>query len=153
MSLHPYEFCSLFSTCFEIWIWNLVNTFSMWHDTSRLRFIAIWSLGPSLHAAVSYINYFSFIFSWIKINSSNFIHRLPFIYCLTKTSVFRKSHIFEILVIICARFWFSGLSGFSTCFKISFWNLICTSITWHNTWLGYKRQVRHWWVIKSHRKL
>ena len=38
------KFYSLFSTCFEIWIWNLVYTSSRWHDTWGLSFITIRSM-------------------------------------------------------------------------------------------------------------
>ena len=36
------------STCFEISIWNLVYTFSRWHDMSSFSWITIGSLWPSL---------------------------------------------------------------------------------------------------------
>ena len=38
------KFYRLFSTCFEIWIWNLVYTSSRWHDTWGLSFITISSM-------------------------------------------------------------------------------------------------------------
>ena len=40
------------STCFEISIWNLVYTFSRWHDMSNLSCIKIGSLWPSLQPKV-----------------------------------------------------------------------------------------------------
>ena len=40
------------STCFEISIWNLVYTFSRWHDMSSLSCITIGSLWPSLQPKV-----------------------------------------------------------------------------------------------------
>ena len=47
-SVRPSEFFGLFSTWFEISIWNLVCTISKWHDTSsfKLSFIAIRSIWP-----------------------------------------------------------------------------------------------------------
>ena len=38
------SFLTFFSTCFEIWTWNLVYASSRWHDRSRLSFITIRSL-------------------------------------------------------------------------------------------------------------
>ena len=35
------KFSELFSTCFEIWTWNLVYTSGTWYDTSSLSVIAI----------------------------------------------------------------------------------------------------------------
>ena len=46
-SVRP-RFPDFSSTCFEISIWNLVYTFSRWHDMSSLSFITIGSLWPSL---------------------------------------------------------------------------------------------------------
>ena len=40
------------STCFEISIWNLVYTFSRWHNMSSLSCITIGSLWPSLQPKV-----------------------------------------------------------------------------------------------------
>ena len=37
-------FSKPFSTCFEIWTWNLVYTFGRWHDTSGFSFITTRSL-------------------------------------------------------------------------------------------------------------
>ena len=48
MSVRPSEFSGLFSTCFEITIWNLVYAFRRWHDMSSLSFITIGSFWPSL---------------------------------------------------------------------------------------------------------
>ena len=45
-SVRP-SFPDFFPTCFEISIWNLVYTFSRWHDMSNLSFITIESLWPS----------------------------------------------------------------------------------------------------------
>ena len=39
----PESFWAFFSTCFEIWTWNLVCTLR-WHDTSNMSFITIRSL-------------------------------------------------------------------------------------------------------------
>ena len=45
------------STCFEISIWNLVYTFSRWHDMSSLSCITIGSLWPSLQPKVDQTNF------------------------------------------------------------------------------------------------
>ena len=37
----PESFLSFFSTCFEVWTWNLVYTPGRWHGTSSLSFITI----------------------------------------------------------------------------------------------------------------
>ena len=55
------EFSGLFSTCFEISIWNLVYAFSRWHDMSSLSFITIGSLWPSLQPKVGQTQ---FLQSW-----------------------------------------------------------------------------------------
>ena len=47
------------STCFEISIWNLVYTFSRWHDMSSLSCIKIGSLWPSLQPKVGQTYFFS----------------------------------------------------------------------------------------------
>ena len=49
------------STCFEISIWNLVYTFSKWHDMSSLSWITIGSLWPSLQPKVGKTH---FLQSW-----------------------------------------------------------------------------------------
>ena len=49
------------STCFEISIWNLVYTFSGWHDMSSLSCITIGSLWPSLQPKVGQTH---FLQSW-----------------------------------------------------------------------------------------
>ena len=49
------------STCFEISIWNLVYTFSRWHDMSILTCITIGSLWPSLQPKVGQTH---FLQSW-----------------------------------------------------------------------------------------
>ena len=59
-SVRP-SFPDFFSTCFEISIWNLVNTFSRWHDMSSLSFITIGSLWPSLQPKVGQTQ---FLQSW-----------------------------------------------------------------------------------------
>ena len=51
-SVRP-RFPDFSSTCFEISIWNLVYTFSRWHDMSSLSCITIGSLWPSLQPKVS----------------------------------------------------------------------------------------------------
>ena len=50
-SVRP-RFPDFSSTCFEISIWNLVYTFSRWHDMSSLSCITIGSLWPSLQPKV-----------------------------------------------------------------------------------------------------
>ena len=50
-SVRP-RFLDFSSTCFEISIWNLVYTFSRWHDMSSLSCITIGSLWPSLQPKV-----------------------------------------------------------------------------------------------------
>ena len=50
-SVRP-RFPNCSSTCFEISIWNLVYTFSRWHDMSSLSCITIGSLWPSLQPKV-----------------------------------------------------------------------------------------------------
>ena len=49
------------STCFEISIWNLVYTFSRWHDMSSLSCITIGTLWSSLQPKVGQTN---FLQSW-----------------------------------------------------------------------------------------
>ena len=49
------------STCFEISIWNLVYTFSKWHNMSSLSCITIGSLWPSLQLKVGQTH---FLQSW-----------------------------------------------------------------------------------------
>ena len=49
------------STCFEISIWNLVYTFSRWHDMSSLSCTTIGSLWPSLQPKVGQTH---FLQSW-----------------------------------------------------------------------------------------
>ena len=50
-SVRP-RFPDFSSTCFAISIWNLVYTFSRWHDMSSLSCITIGSLWPSLQPKV-----------------------------------------------------------------------------------------------------
>ena len=59
-SVRP-RFPDFFSTCFEISIWNLVYTFSRWHDMSSLSCITIGSLWPSLQPKVGQTYFFQ---SW-----------------------------------------------------------------------------------------
>ena len=55
------RFPDISSTCFEISIWNLVYTFSRWHDISSLSCITIGSLWPSLQPKVGQTH---FLQSW-----------------------------------------------------------------------------------------
>ena len=59
-SLRP-RFPDFSSTCFEISIWNLVYTFSRWHDMSSLSCITIGSLWLSLQPKVGQTH---FLQSW-----------------------------------------------------------------------------------------
>ena len=58
LSVCPSVFSGLFSTCFEISTWNLVYTFSGWHDISSLSYITIGSLWPSLQPWVGQTHFF-----------------------------------------------------------------------------------------------
>ena len=59
-SVRP-RFPDFSSRCFEISIWNLVYTFSRWHDISSLSCITIGSLWPSLQPKVGQTH---FLQSW-----------------------------------------------------------------------------------------
>ena len=59
-SVRP-RFPDFSSTCFEISIWNLVYTFSRWHDMSSLSCITIGSFWPSLQPKVGQTH---FLQSW-----------------------------------------------------------------------------------------
>ena len=59
-SVRP-RFPDFSSTCFEISIWNLVYTFSRWHDMSSLTYITIGSFWPSLQPKVGQTH---FLQSW-----------------------------------------------------------------------------------------
>ena len=59
-SVRP-RFPDFSSTCFEMSIWNLVYTFSRWHDMSSLSCITIGSLWPSLQPKVCQTH---FLQSW-----------------------------------------------------------------------------------------
>ena len=61
-SVRP-RFPDFFSTCFEISIWNLVYTFSRWHDMSSLSCITIGSLWPSLQPKVGQTYFFAIMAS------------------------------------------------------------------------------------------
>ena len=56
-SVHP-NFPDIFSTCFEISIWNLVYTFSIWHDMLSFSFITIGSFWLTLQVNVSQTHFF-----------------------------------------------------------------------------------------------
>ena len=60
LSIRP-RFPDFSSTCFEISIWNLVYTFSRWHDMSSLSCVTIGSLWPSLQPKVGQTH---FLQSW-----------------------------------------------------------------------------------------
>ena len=59
-SVRP-RFPDFSSTCLEISIWNLVYTFSRWHDMSSLSCITIGSFWPSLQPKVGQTH---FLQSW-----------------------------------------------------------------------------------------
>ena len=59
-SVRP-RFLGFSSTCFETSIWNLVYTFSRWHDMSSLSCITIGSFWPSLQPKVGQTH---FLQSW-----------------------------------------------------------------------------------------
>ena len=61
-SVRP-RFTDFSSTCFEISIWNLVYTFSRWHDISSSSCITIGSLWPSLQPKVGQTHFFAIIAS------------------------------------------------------------------------------------------
>ena len=92
-------------TCFEISIWNLVYTFSRWHDMSSLSCITIGSLWPSLQPKVGQTH---FLQSWP--HKSRYILQIWYTDGLLCTSRhkfrFCKNIIFGILAIIFAAFGF-----------------------------------------------
>ena len=51
------KFFELFSTCFEKWTWNLVNTSGGWYDTSSLSFIVVRSFWPTLQPKVDQVRF------------------------------------------------------------------------------------------------
>ena len=99
------RFADFSSTCFEISIWNLVYTFSRWHDMSSLSYITIGSLWPSLQPKVVkpiFCNHG-------LINQDKFFKFGTQVACcilLDISSIFCKNIIFGILAIIFARFGF-----------------------------------------------
>ena len=87
------------STCFEISIWNLVYTFSRWHDMSSLSYITIGSFWPSLQP---------------KVVQTHFLQSWP------HKSVLCKSIIFRNLAIIFVRF---GFFEVFQAFFYMFWDI------------------------------
>ena len=115
-SVRP-RFPNFSSTCFEISIWNLVYTFSRWHDMSSSSCITIGSLWPSLQPKVGQTHFF---FNHGLINQDKFFKfgtQLACCILLDISSVFCKNIIFRILAIIFVRFGFSGL------FFYMFWDI------------------------------
>ena len=99
-SVRP-RFSDFFSTCFEISIWNLVYTFSRWHDMSSLSCI------------------------------TNLVHRWPAVYFSTLVPFFAKILFSEFWRLFWRVLDFSKFSGlFFTCFGISIWNLVHTLSRW-----------------------
>ena len=96
-SVRP-RFPDFSSTCFEISIWNLVYTFSRWHNMSSLSCIIIGSLWPRLQPKVGQTH---FLQSWPhkskKMNSSNLVHRWTAVYFSTKVRFF--------VIILFSEFW------------------------------------------------
>ena len=90
------------STCFEISIWNLVYTFSRWHDMSSLSCNTIGSLWPSLQPKVGQTY---FLQSWPD-KFFKFGTQVACCILLDISSVFCKNIIFRILAIIFVRFGF-----------------------------------------------
>ena len=91
------------STCFEISIWNLVYTFSRWHDMSSLS-CTIGSFWPSLQPKVGQTHFLHGL-----INQDKFFRFGTQVACcilLDISSVFCKNIIFRILAIIFVRFGF-----------------------------------------------
>ena len=125
-SVRP-SFPDFFSTCFEISIWNLVYASSRWHDMSSLSFITIGSLWPSLQPKVGQTQ---FLQPWPYI--SRLILQIwyvdgPLYTTRHKFRFLQKSYFRNFGNYFCA-FWilrrFPGF--FSTCFEISFWNMVYT---------------------------
>ena len=119
------------STCFEKSIWNLVYTFSRWHDMSSLSCITIGSLWPSLQPKVGQTHFCNHGL----INQDIFFKFGTQVACcilIRHKFRFCKNNIFRILAIIFVRFGFLEvfLAFFSTCFKTSVWNLVYTCSRW-----------------------
>ena len=93
------------STCFEISIWNLVYTFSRWHDMSSLSYITIGSFWSSLQSKVGQTHFCNHGL----INQDTFFKFGTQVACcilLDISSVFCKNIIFRILALIFVRFGF-----------------------------------------------
>ena len=118
------------STCFEISIWNLVYTFSRWHDMSSLSCITIGSLWPSLQPKVGQT-----YFLQARPHKSNkffkFGTQVACCILLDISSVFVKILFQNFGDYFCAFWIFRSFPGFfSTCFEISIWNLVYTCSRW-----------------------
>ena len=119
------------STSFEISIWNLIYTFSRWHDMSSLSCITIGSLWPSLQPKVGQT---LFLESWP--HKSRLILQIWYtgglLYTPRHKFRFLWKYYFQNFGDYSCAFWifkkFSGL--FSTCFEISVWNLVYTCSMW-----------------------
>ena len=105
-SVRPSAFSGLSSTCFEIYIRNLVYTFSRWHDISSLSCITIVSLWPTLQPKVGQTHLFAIMASEIKINSSNLVHRWPAVYSSPLAPSYSENNISGMLAIIFERLGF-----------------------------------------------
>ena len=94
------------STCFEISIWNLMYTFSRWHDMSSLSCITIGLFWPSLQPKVGQTHFFC---NRGLINQDKFFNFCTQVACcilLDISSVFYKNIIFGILEFMFVRFGF-----------------------------------------------
>ena len=103
-SVRP-RFPDFSSTCFEISIWNLVYTFSRWHDMSSLSCITIGSLWPSSQPKVGQTHFCNHGL----INQDKFFKFGTQVACwklLDISSVLCTNIIFRILAIIFVHFAF-----------------------------------------------
>ena len=128
-SVHP-NFPDIFSTCFEISIWNHVYTFSKWHDMLSFSFITIGSFWLTLQLNVSRTHFFNFK-SWP--HKSRQILQIWYIGGPLYTSRHKFGLfvcLFQILFDYFCAFWIRSFPFFSTYFEISIWNLVCTFGRW-----------------------
>ena len=126
MSVRP-SFPDFFSTCFEISIWNLVYAFSRWHDMSSLSFITIGSFWPSLQPKVGQTQFLqSWPYRWRLILQIWYVDG-PLYTSRHKFRFFQKSYFQNFGDYFCGFWILQSFPGFfSTCFEISFWNMVYT---------------------------
>ena len=128
-SVRP-RFPDFSSTCFEISIWNLVYTFSRWHNMSSLSCITIGSLWPSLQPKVGQTY---FLQSWPHKSKKFFKFGTQVACCILLDIIpfFVKNLFSEFWWLSLCVLDFLKFSGFfSTCFEISVWNLVYTCSRW-----------------------